>query len=85
MWHQNFFAGRERFHFHRRPFVSVKKRDFRAERFGGLELFADFGWRERVIDAPAGLAQLLQLPERVGAAFFLGDDKVNVERALPAD
>ena len=68
--------------FHLRPLISVKKRDARAQIFGRLELPGDFRWRERVIDAVAEIAQLLDLCERVGTALFLRDNDVDVDLAV---
>ena len=68
--------------FHLRPLISIKKRDARAQIFGGLELPGDFGWRERVIDAVAAVAQLLDLCQRVGTAFFLRNNYVDVDLAI---
>src|SRR5262249_44226522 len=61
---------------------SIKKRDPRAQIFGSLELPGDFRWRERVIDAVAAVAKLLDLGKRVGAAFFLCDNDVDVNLAF---
>ena len=58
--------------FHLRPFISIKKRHARAQIFGRLELPGDFGWRERVIDAVAAVAQLLDLGARI--ALLYGDE-----------
>ena len=69
-------------HFHLRPLISIKKRDARAQIFGRLELPGDFRWRERVIDAVAAVAQLLDLCERVGTALFLCDNDVDVDPAF---
>src|SRR5690242_3252621 len=68
-----------------RPLISVKKRDARAQVFSRLELPGYFGWRERVIDAVAAVAQLLNLCERVGPAFFLCDDDVDVDFLVVRD
>ena len=54
-----FFARGEGFDFHLRPFVADEDGEARAELFGGLELFADFGGGEREIDALSGFAELL--------------------------
>ena len=50
--------------------------------FGGLELPGDFDWCERVIDAVAAVAQLLDLCERVGTPLFLCDDDIDVNLAF---
>ena len=82
--HMETIASRvgQRFYFHLRPFVAVEQSGPRAQRFGGLELPADLCRGERIIDATAGVAQLLQLRKRIAAAFFLRDDEVDVD--LPA-
>ena len=69
------------FHLHLRPLVPEQKRDARTQIFGGLELPGDFRWRERVIDAVAAVAQLLDLCERVGTAFFFCNNYVDVDLA----
>src|SRR4030095_15368391 len=56
--------------------------DARAQIFGGLELPGDFGWRERIIDAVAAVAQLLDLRKRVGAGMFFRDNDVDVDLAI---
>ena len=79
---EDFFARGERFHFHLRPFVAEKQCRSCPERFGGLKLLSNFRGRERIVDAPTSLAQLLQPLERVGTPFFLCDDEINVERVF---
>ena len=63
------------------PLISIKKRDARAQVFGSLKLPGNFCWGERVIDAVAAVAQLLDLAERVGATLFLCDNDVDVDPA----
>ena len=48
-------------HFHLWPFITVKHGKRCARFFGGLELASNFRWRERVIDALATVAKLLDL------------------------
>ena len=75
-------ARRQVFHFHLRPFVAEENRNARAELLGGLKLFANLRGSQRKIDAITAVAQRLNLRERVGAAFFLRDDDVNIEVLL---
>ena len=76
------FTSSHIFHFHLRPLISVKKRDARAQIFGGLELPGDFDWRERIIDTVAAVAQLLDLCERVGTPLFFCNNDVDVDPAI---
>src|SRR6266478_6771475 len=72
-------AGGHIFYFQLWPFVSEQHRNMGAELLGGLELLADLFARQRVIDAVAAVAEVLNLPERVGAAFFFRDHNVDVD------
>ena len=85
MRHKFLLSGCHVLDFHLWPFVSVQKRDARTQFFGGLELPGDFRWRKRVIDAVFAVAQLLDLCERIGTAFFLRDNDVDVDLALACD
>src|SRR5439155_21372131 len=51
----------------------------RAQIIVELKHPGDFGWGERIIDAVAAVAQLLDLCQRVGAALFLCDNDVDVD------
>ena len=81
---QTLFARGQRFYFYLRPLVTVKQRDRCTQIFGGLKLLANFGGRERVIDAITVFAELLNLRERIGTAFLLGNDDVDVDLVLVA-
>src|SRR5438128_2963394 len=76
--HKLLFSSCHILNFHLWPFIAVQKRDACTQLFGGLELPGDFCRGERVIDAVAEAAQFLDLCERVGTAFLLCDDDVDV-------
>src|SRR5215469_2717475 len=80
--HELLLAAAHILDFHLRPLISIKKRDASAQIFSGLELPTDFGWRERVINTVAVVAQLLDLCERVGTALFLRDHDVDVDLGI---
>ena len=75
---ERFLAGGEGLHFDLRPFVADEHRAGRAQRFGELELFADFHRGEREIHARARVAQPLHQRERVRTTLLFRDDDVNI-------
>ena len=85
MINELFFPTRQGLNFYFGPFIAEKQSDARAELLGSLELFADLGRREGVIDAIATIAENLDLSDGIRAPFFFRDDDVDIEILLSRD
>src|SRR6516162_4447951 len=79
VWDELLLASRHILDFQLWPFVSEQHRNKGAELLGGLELLSDSFARQRVIDAVATVAKLLNLFQRVGTTFFFRDHNVDVD------
>ena len=77
-YNQLLFTTREILHRDLRPFITEQHSDPRAELFGSLELFGNFGRRKRVVDPIAPVTQYLDLGKGVSAALFLRHHYVDI-------
>ena len=73
-----FLACGEALEFEGRPFLAEEDGDGSAALFGLLELLADLGGGEGVVDAVACVSQGLEDAEGVWAALFVGEDEEEV-------